>query len=72
MSGGVRIDRRVRYVGTSHLRQFSADTLRELDDSIFVIQDRDEPVSVLLSYTLFMQIQDTIEKCERELCVQRA
>ena len=67
----VFIDKRIRHVGTSHLRHFNADTLRELDDTVFVIQDGDEPVSVLLSYKLFLHIQDTLERLTREVELER-
>jgi hypothetical protein len=55
------IDERVKHVGITKLRHFNADTLRELDDELFVIQDGDEPVAVLLSYKLYMRIQDEIQ-----------
>jgi hypothetical protein len=36
--------------------------LRELDDSLLVLQDGDEPVAVLLSYKLYMRIQDELKR----------
>lgn len=56
------IDKRVKRVGTSYLRHFNADALRELEDSVFVIQDGDEPIAVLLSYKLFLKIQDKLDE----------
>lgn len=55
------IDERVKHVGLTKLRHLNADTLRELDDSLLVLQDGDEPVAVLLSYKLYMRIQDRLK-----------
>jgi hypothetical protein len=56
------IDERVKHVGLTKLRHLNADTLRELDDSLLVLQDGDEPVAVLLSYKLYMRIQDELKR----------
>jgi hypothetical protein len=56
------IDERVKHVGITKLRHLNADTLRELDDNLFVLQDGDEPVAVLLSYKLYMKMQDLHNK----------
>lgn len=39
------IDERVKHVGLTKLRHLNADTLRELDDNLLVLQDGDEPVA---------------------------
>lgn len=52
-----RIDERVKHVGVSKLRRWNADILRDLGDEIYVLQDGDEPIAVLLSYELYMKIQ---------------
>jgi hypothetical protein len=59
------IDPRVKYVGVSKLRQLNADALRKLGDTVFVLQDSDGPIAVLLSYKMFMQIQDAAQAGER-------
>jgi len=55
------IDRRVKHVGLTKLRHLNADTLRHLGDNLLVLQDGDKPVAVLLSYKLYMQIQDELK-----------
>jgi hypothetical protein len=60
----VYVDERVRYVGVSKLRKFNATSLRGLRDELFVIQDSDEPIAVLLSYGLYMQTQKLIGERE--------
>jgi len=52
------IDERIKHVGVSTLRKIDADVLRELDDTLYVLRDHDEPVAVLLSYKLFLKMQD--------------
>jgi hypothetical protein len=53
------IDRSVKYVGASKLRDLNAATLKESEDT-FVIQDNDGPFSVILSYEKYLAIQDQL------------
>lgn len=58
------IDKRIRYVGASYLRKFNADALRNLGDTVYVIQCP-KPTQVLIGYAAFMRMQDEIERLER-------
>jgi hypothetical protein len=62
------IDKRVKHVGVSKLREMTCGFLRQMSQErlVYVLQDNDEPLAVILSYEMFMQIQGTIEKLERE------
>ena len=53
------IDRSVKYVGASKLRDLNAATLKESTDT-FVIQDNDGPISVILSYEKYLAMQDQL------------
>lgn len=56
-----RIDPSVKYVGVSKLRTLNASNLQDLDTTL-VIQDNDQPIAVVLSYDLFMQMQQERER----------
>jgi hypothetical protein len=43
------IDRKVKYQGLSGLRKLDGKQLRELDDSMLVIQEHNSPLAVMLS-----------------------
>ncbi len=49
------IDPRVHYVGMTALRTLSFDRLPE--DEIYVLQQRDQPVAVLVPYAMYLEIQ---------------
>ena len=51
------IDERIKHCGVSKLRKLNTESLRVLKDCLIVLQDGDEPIAVLLSYDLFMEIQ---------------
>jgi hypothetical protein len=51
------IDPRIKYVGTAKLRAMNSDVLRDLQDTVFVIQHKDQPIAVLLSYDLYLMVQ---------------
>lgn len=51
-----RIDPKIKYVGTSKLREFNAVTLAALEN-IFVVQDNDKPLVVLLPYEWYLELQ---------------
>ena len=55
------IDERVKHVGVSKLRQLNSDTLRKMNGNLFVLQDGDEPLAVLLSYESYLKIQASAE-----------
>lgn len=57
MNGTPSIDPRIKYVGGSKLRQMNATRLRELGDTIYVIQDNGKPLAVIVSYALFLRMQ---------------
>lgn len=52
------IDERIQFKGTSHLRQMTADALRELT-AVVVIQDGvgSERLAVLLPYSQYIALQ---------------
>lgn len=50
------IDPRVHHVGVSNLRLFTTERLRTMTD-VFVFQDGDEPLSVLMPYRTFQALQ---------------
>lgn len=50
------IDERVIAVRTSNLRQWNARFLRKVDDKLFLIHHKNEPVAVLLSYQQYMRM----------------
>lgn len=50
------IDPNVKYVGVASLRTLKADVLRALDKTL-VIQDADEPIAVLVPYSVFLAMQ---------------
>lgn len=54
----MRIDPRVHYVGMTALRTLSFDRLPQ--DELYVLQDRGQPVAVLVPYALFMDIQNAL------------
>lgn len=56
-----RIDPNVQYVGVSKLRTLNATNLHDLDTTL-VIQDNDRPIAVVLSYDLFLQMQQERER----------
>jgi hypothetical protein len=53
----ILIDERVKHVGLTMLRKLNACGLRKLGDNLFVLQDADEPLAVLVSYEMFMRMQ---------------
>ncbi len=52
-----RIDPSVSFVGVSTLRKLNAQRLSELN-GLLVLQDDDAPLAVLMSYEMFMRIQE--------------
>lgn len=56
-----RIDPNVQYVGVSKLRTLNATNLHDLDTTL-VIQDNDQPIAVVLSYELFLEMQKERER----------
>lgn len=65
------IDDRVKYVGVSKLREINADWLRNIGDTLYVLQNGDEPISVLVGYEQFMRLQNEIEQAEQKLAAQQ-
>jgi prolyl-tRNA editing enzyme YbaK/EbsC (Cys-tRNA(Pro) deacylase) len=56
-----RIDPNVQYVGVSKLRQLNATNLHDLDKTL-VIQDNDQPLAVIVSYEIFLEMQKERER----------
>ncbi len=53
------VDRRVRYVGVSKLRELNSSKLKETEDTL-VIQENDSPIAVLLSYENYLILQEQL------------
>ena len=51
-----QIDPRVQYVGVSRLRALNTSQLRA-NKNVLVVQDGSETLAVLVSYEMFLQIQ---------------
>jgi hypothetical protein len=53
------LDRRVKYVGTSRLRELTAERLNDFPaDELWVIQNNmDEPLVVVVPYQLYLKLQ---------------
>ncbi len=58
------IDPTVKHVGVSKLRGLNADSLRATTDT-FVIQEKERPLAVLLTYEKFMAMQEELEAAAR-------
>ena len=50
------IDSRIKAVGVSKLRDMNSTFLRGLGEDVYIIQDSDEPVAVLISYHSAVEI----------------
>lgn len=55
------IDPQVKHVGVSHLRKLNAKTLRTLQGAL-VICENSEPLAVVVTYAMFLRIQQTTAK----------
>jgi len=51
------INPQIKYVGVSKLRDLNATKLREQTDDALVIQENDTPLSVLFSYSKYMEMR---------------
>ncbi len=56
-----RIDPNVKYRGVSELRKLNAETLRELPSAL-VITDNGEPLAVIVSFEMFLRMQNEREQ----------
>jgi hypothetical protein len=54
------IDPRVEHVGVNKLRSINATNVRQLNKAL-VIQDKDTPLAVLLSYDQFLLMQSQLQ-----------
>ena len=54
------IDPTVEHVGVSRLRRLNANRLRE-NQRVTVVQDKDEPIAVLVAYGKYMEVQRMLE-----------
>ncbi len=54
------LDPKVQFVGVSKLRSLNATNLRALDKTL-VIQDGETPLAVLMSYELFLKMQQQMQ-----------
>lgn len=50
------IDPDVKHVGVSKMRSLTAAKLRELDDTVYVFQDGEEPLAIMFSYDRWQRI----------------
>lgn len=55
------IDPQVKHVGVSHLRKLNADALRGLQGAL-VICENSEPLAVVVTYEMFLRIQQVTAK----------
>lgn len=51
------VDPRVHAVGVSKLRQMTATFLRKLGEDIYILQDNDVPLAVMVSYGEYLALQ---------------
>ena len=58
------IDPRLHYIGTSKLRQMKGDFLRCIGEDLYVVQDGDEQLAVILSYAQYLEIQAQLEQSD--------
>lgn len=56
-----RIDPNVKYRGVSELRKLNSETLRDLPSAL-VITDNGEPLAVIVSFEMFLRIQNEREQ----------
>jgi PHD/YefM family antitoxin component YafN of YafNO toxin-antitoxin module len=54
------IDPSVKFVGVSKLRDLNAAKLRSNNETTYVLQDNDQPVAVLLSYDMYLLMQQQL------------
>lgn len=52
-----QIDPSIHAVGVSKLRRMTSDFLRKLDSQIYIIQDNDKPLAVVVNYEQFLALQ---------------
>ncbi len=55
------IDPDVKFVGVSKLRDLNATKLRDIAQTTYVFQDKDQPLAVLLSYDRYLEMQSQLE-----------
>jgi PHD/YefM family antitoxin component YafN of YafNO toxin-antitoxin module len=55
-----RLDPDVKHVGVSKLRDLNATKLKDDQGTIYVLQDNDQPLAVLLSYERYLIIQEQL------------
>ena len=60
------IDDRIKHVGISKLREMTADFLRQMGGErlTYILQIDGEPLAVILSYEMFLEIQSAIQSLE--------
>lgn len=52
------IDSRVEFAGASRLRDFNKRSLRRLRDNVVVIQESGKRIAVLMSYEMYLMLQE--------------
>lgn len=52
------VDPRIHAIGVSKLRVMTAAALRKISGELYILQERDEPVAVLLNYQDYLALQD--------------
>ena len=57
MAAFPNIDPRIHAVGTSAIRKFDAAFLRKIGDDVYLIQEGDKPLAVLLGYDAYLIAQ---------------
>lgn len=61
------MDREI-HAGVSILRQYCTTNLKQLNDNrqILILHDRAQPISVMISYDLYIKWQEVIKKLTKE------
>jgi len=52
------VDPRIRAIGVSKLRKMNSKELRKLDDKLYILQDGEDRLAVLLSFEYYMKFQE--------------
>lgn len=59
------IDPRVHCVGVSALRKMSAEMLANIDDDLYLLQDGEQPLAVIVSYASYMCMQQLLKEADK-------
>jgi len=60
-----RIDKRIKYVGVSHLRSLKSASLRALEELLVIQDHQNKPIAVIAPFGLFVEMQEHLAAKER-------